>query len=135
MTKIKVAEEARLKYSLIIRVNEALYQKLNKVLQESDRQNMAEVIRDILENRKIRCFYKDARLDGPMEEMALIRKELKAIGININQQTRYFNACKRELEKNFHAGQTLVHYQQIGQKVDRLIELISKLAETWLQRS
>jgi hypothetical protein len=29
-----------------------------------------------------------------MEEMALIRKELKAIGININQQTKFFHMSK-----------------------------------------
>ncbi|MNK41364.1 hypothetical protein D3C87_600260 [compost metagenome] len=135
MTKRKVEKEERLEHTLIIRVNKAMHDKLVKLLGESDRQTMAQIVRDILADRKIKCFYKDARLDGPMEEMAMIRKELKAIGININQQTRYFNACKSEAEKRYHAKKTSELYAKMDGKVDRLLEVISKIAEEWLPRS
>ena len=135
MTKRKVPEEELLKHTIIIRINENLNQKLNKLLMESDCQSLAEVARKILSEKRINCFYKDARLDAPLEEMALIRKELKSIGVNINQQTRYFNACKSHAEKSYHAEQTLTLYQKSEIKVERLLILISKIAETWLQRS
>ncbi len=134
MTKRKVDEKERLEHTLIIRINKATHEKLEKLLREGDRQNMAQIVRDILANRKIKCFYKDARLDGPMEEMALIRKELKAIGININQQTRYFNACKSDIEKRYYAGKTGELYAKIDGKVDVLLEIISKIAAKWLPR-
>ncbi|RZM00698.1 MAG: plasmid mobilization relaxosome protein MobC [Pedobacter sp.] len=73
-------------------------------------------------------------MDAPMEEMALIRRELKAIGININQQTRYFNACKSHGEKQYHADQTLIQFQKVEKKTERLIQLISTLAEKWLRK-
>jgi hypothetical protein len=135
MSKKKISDEVLLKHNLIIRVNDNLHQKLVKLLAESDCQSIAEVARKILTNQKINCFYKDISLNAPMEEMALIRKELKAIGVNINQQTLYFNACKTDAEKRYHAEQTLALYQRVEEKVERLFELISKLAEKWLPRS
>lgn len=135
MTKRKVDEQERLEHTLIIRINKAMYGKLAKLLKDSDRQSMAQVIRDILADRKIKCFYKDARLDGPMEEMAMIRKELKAIGININQQTRYFNACKSDAEKRYFAEKTAELYGPVGGRVDQLLGIISRIASEWLPRS
>ena len=131
MSKKKTSEDELLKHNLIIRVNDALHQKLNKILAESDCQSIAEVARKILTSQKINCFYKDASMNAPMEEMALIRKELKSIGVNINQQTRYFNACKTDAEKKFHSEQTLELFTKVAGKVEMLFELISKLAERW----
>ncbi len=134
MSKKKTSEDELLRHNLIIRVNDGLHQKLNKLLAESDCQSLAEVARRILTNQKINCFYKDASMNEPMEELALIRKELKAIGVNINQQTRYFNACKTDAEKRFHSEQTITLLTKADGKVERVFELISKLAERWLQR-
>ncbi|MBB2146788.1 plasmid mobilization relaxosome protein MobC [Pedobacter sp. LMG 31464] len=132
MSRKKTSDDELLRHNLIIRVNDGLHQKLSKLLAESDCQSIAEVARKILTGQKINCFYKDASMNAPMEELALIRKELKAIGVNINQQTRYFNACKSEGEKNYHADQTVMLYTKVELKVERLFELISKLAEKWL---
>lgn len=134
MSKKKTSEDELLRHNLIIRVNDSLHQKLNKLLAESDCQSIAEVARKILTNQKINCFYKDASMNEPMEEMALIRKELKSIGVNINQQTRYFNTCKTNAEKKFHSDQTVLLFTKVEGKVERLFELISKLAERWLQK-
>ncbi|RYE51875.1 MAG: hypothetical protein EOP48_17635 [Sphingobacteriales bacterium] len=89
MTKRKVCGEELLKYSIIVRVNESLHQRLNKLIAESDCRTLAEVVCKVLTNQKVKCFYQDASMNAPMEEMALIRKELKSIGVNISQQTRY----------------------------------------------
>ncbi|MFC4213350.1 mobilization protein [Pedobacter lithocola] len=134
MAKKKISEDELLKHNLIIRVNDSMYLKLTKLLAESDCQTLAEVARKVLAGQKINCFYKDISMNAPMEEMALIRKELKAIGVNINQQTRYFNACKSTAEKNYHSDQTVALYLKVEVKVERLFDLISNLAQRWLQK-
>ncbi len=68
-----------------------------------------------------------------MEELALIRKEIKAIGININQIVRKFNGTTKEKQRGYYVLQTAGLYQKVGEKVERLLQLISKLAERWLQ--
>jgi len=69
-----------------------------------------------------------------MEELAQIRKELKAIGININQITRFFNQDKAEKHREYYVMQVADLYQKVDVKVERLLTLVSLLAERWLQK-
>ncbi|MGK6349659.1 mobilization protein [Parapedobacter sp. DT-150] len=120
---------------IVVRVNEATYARLEKIQKESDCQSIGEVVRKILSNQRIKCFYRDISLNAPMEEMALIRKEIKAIGININQQTHKFHIAEAPTERAFHHIKTTETYRRLEPKIDRLLILISKLAQRWLQRS
>jgi negative regulator of replication initiation len=128
-------QDAILSHNLIIRVSEELFRKLDKLYGESDCQSIGEVARKILSSEKINCFYRDVSIHAPMEEMALIRKELKAIGININQITRSFNQDKAETHRAFYVLKVADLYKKVDEKVDRLLIIISQLAEKWLQKS
>jgi len=68
-----------------------------------------------------------------MEELSAIRRELKAIGVNINQVTRYFNSAADPTQKLMHSFEIDKHFLEVGNKVERLLEIISKLSEKWLQ--
>ncbi len=128
-------QEELLANLVTIRVSDATLNRLEKLLAESSCRSIGEVARKILNRERINCFYRDASMAGSMEELALIRKELKSIGININQQTRYFNAVKSAGEKNFHADRTVELLVKADAKMERLFALIAKLAEKWLPRS
>lgn len=117
------------------RVTQKTFDRLEKIRKESDCRSVGEVARKILSQEKINCFYRDISLNAPMEEMALIRKELKAIGININQQTHHFHTSQNESERAFYVMKTAGLYKQVGGKVEELLTIISKLAEKWLPRS
>ncbi|MHB8206438.1 mobilization protein [Mucilaginibacter sp.] len=117
------------------RVTQTTWNKLEKLQQESGCQNIGEVARMILSDQQINCFYKDVSLNAPMEEMALIRKELKAIGININQQTKFFHLSKTEAQRAFYAIRTADLYKLVGGKVEELLTIINRLAEKWLPGS
>ncbi|WP_316736733.1 mobilization protein [Pedobacter aquatilis] len=122
-------------HPLIIRVDNKTFKKLERLMKESGCRSLGEVARKILSNERINCFYRDDSLSAPMEEFALIRKEIKAIGVNINQQTRYFNACKSSSEKTFYAMKTSGLYKGIDLKIEALLNLISELAIKWLPKS
>lgn len=128
-------QEEVLSHPIIIRVTETVFNRLEELRKDSHYSSIGEVARRILSNRKIKLFYKDISMNAPMEEMALIRKELKAIGININQLTRSFNQDKTGTHRAFYLLKVAEQYQEAGEKVDRLIQIISQLAEQWLQRS
>lgn len=117
------------------RVTQMTFEKLEKIRKESDCASIGEIARKILSNEKINCFYRDISLNAPMEEMALIRKELKAIGININQQTKYFHTSQSSAERAFYVMKTGDLYKKVNKKVDHLLIIISKLAERWLPKS
>lgn len=126
--------EDRLTHNLIIRVNETVFKRLETMQKNSSYGTIAEVARKILSNEKLNLFYTDISMNAPMEEMALIRKEIKAIGHNINQQTKYFHTSQSEAERSFHMLKTEKLYQSIEPKVDRLLTLIAQLAAKWLQK-
>jgi len=122
-------------HPLIIRVDVKTFSRLQRLMKDSGCRSLGEVARKILSNEKINCFYRDEPLSAPMEELALIRKEIKAIGVNINQQTRYFNACKSASEKAFYAMRTSDLYSKINDKIEKLLSVVSKLAIKWLPES
>ncbi len=136
MARKPIADKEELLVHLVtIRVSGATLKRLEKILSESSCRSIGEVARKILNKERINCFYRDASMSGPMEELALIRKELKSIGVNINQQTRYFNAVKSGSEKSFHSNRTVELLVKADAKMERLFALITKLAEKWLPRS
>lgn len=125
--------EALLTHFVRTRVTEKVYLRLDKISRNSDCHSVGGVARKILSQEKITLFYKDITMNATMEELALIRKELRAIGVNINQITRSFNQDKTETKRAFYAIKASDQYQRIDVKVDELLTIISKLADKWLQ--
>ncbi len=127
-------EDEILSHNLIVRVDAAQFNKLEKLRIESNCQTVAEIVRRILSGKKINCFYTDVSMNAPMEELVSIRKELKAIGININQITRTFNQEKTsENNRAYYVMKVADLYKKVDEKVDTLLLLITKLTEKWLQ--
>ncbi|MET4141655.1 mobilization protein [Pedobacter sp. UYP1] len=122
-----------LSHPIIIRLTEKQYKKVADLWLESDCKSIGDVVRKIIANRPIKLLHKDISMNAPMEEMALIRKEIKSIGVNINQQTHSFHISQNPIERSFHSSKTAQIYREIEPKIERLITLISKLAEKWLQ--
>ena len=125
--------EQLLTHPIILRVNEDTYKRLEKILLHSNCQSIGEVARNILSKEKILMLTRDVTMNAPMEELASIRKELRSIGININQQTRYFHTSGNEAQRSFYFMRTSDLYKNVGQKVDRLLELVTKMSMKWLR--
>lgn len=126
--------EDLLSHNIIIRISENLFKKLEKIRKESRSASIAEVCRKLLTNQKIKLYQEDVTMNPIMEQLAMIRKELKAIGININQVTRSFNGSKTDNQRTYYAMQTADLYKHVDAKVDQLLAIVAKLAERWLQK-
>lgn len=131
----KVSNRERLlTHPIRTRLTRKNYNRLEEIARNSDCSSVGEVARRILSRQRIVLFHRDISMNGPMEELALIRKELKSIGININQQTRYFNASRSSAERAFYTMKTAELYEKSDTKVDRLLEIVSVLAQKWLPK-
>ncbi|MET0573457.1 MAG: mobilization protein [Pedobacter agri] len=136
MSRPKIKNEAdKLSHYLRIRVDESTLQRLKLMQGKSDTKGISQLARKILMEEPVHLLHRDVSMDGPMEELALIRKEIKAIGININQQTYYFHKSRSRAEKMFYVERTARLYSAIEGKINRLLELTEKLAKKWLQKS
>ncbi len=128
-------ENNKLDYPLRTRVNKNTYERMEKILKESNCQTIGEVARKLITREKINCFFKDITMNAPMEELASIRKELKSIGVNINQITRSFNQEKsKEAQRQYYVLQVAELYKKVDIKVERLLYLVAELTEKWLQK-
>lgn len=133
MEKKEDREKQLLKRIIIIRLTEDQFQKLDKLKAESRLRCIGEVCRNILENRKLKLYVQDVTMNPTMEQLALIRKELKLIGININQIARKFNAEGTRGQQPVYLQQVVTNYLKIEPRVEELLSIVNKLAEKWLQ--
>lgn len=128
-------QEAVLTKVIRIRLTKKAFDRLDKIRQSSDCHSVGEVARKLLSQEKITLFYKDVTLNSTMEELALIRKELKAIGININQLTRgYHIAGKKGQPTNHYLMQVIGLYLQVEKRTEELFTIINRLAQKWLPK-
>lgn len=134
MARKKVKDRTKLlSFPIRTRVNEPVYKRLENMAAQSNCRSVGEVARKILSQEKILVLHRDISLSGPMEELAGIRKELKAIGMNVNQITRRYHGSDLTTQKTFHALKAMEEYRKVELKVDRLLLIVSQIAEKWLQ--
>lgn len=132
MPRKKAKEDQVLQHEIKTRVNDHRYKALSDLLRQSRFQSMSEMIRDILDNKPIRVLTHDDSLEQYMEVLSSIQRELRSIGININQITRHFNSSS-ENQKIFHSMKIAEQYNQVGMKVEQLLSVVNQIAKQWLQ--
>ena len=134
MGRRKVPEDLALHHEIKTRVNTRKYQELQRILRQNPNKDMSSLLRDFLHDRPIKVFTHDQTLDNLMEELAKLRMEIKAIGVNINQITRLFNSYPERYRKEFYAKTAFAEYQALEPRIEQLLTIISKLAKKWLSK-
>lgn len=132
MGRKKTREKEALKHKLFTRVNDTKFKEFQDLLRRNPNKDMSSLLRDILYNRQVKVYIYDKSLDMVMEELAALRAEIRAIGININQVTRLFNTYPEQRKKEFYAKIAFKEYLRIEVKIDLLLAIISKLSKKWL---
>ena len=129
----KVKEQDALKYDIKLRVNQQHYDRLCRLLSQSHYKNMSELLRDIVCDRQVIVYTRDESLGVVMEELTRIRKELNAIGTNVNQ-------IVKQVHKTVDKNKVLLlgldiseQLQGVDQQNKELFPIISQLAKKWLQ--
>jgi methyl-accepting chemotaxis protein len=135
MARKKATDQKELLTRLVgVRLSEEFYDRLEKSRQSTNCQTVGELIRRNLYKERITYFHKDASMDGTMEELSRIRKELNSIGTNINQITHSFHTADVANQRTFIALKVAEQYNKVGDKVEQLLKIVSQLAIKWLQK-
>jgi hypothetical protein len=127
MSQRKYNTEEPLNHLIGVRVSEAFYNKLEGLRKNSNCQTLGEFARMILQKEEIIWYHKDASSDTVTVELTAIRKELKSIGTNVNQVTRYFNGSTIPNQKIFDALKILDEYKKVTLQVDKLLTLLDNI--------
>lgn len=134
MTRRKVDSSAKNTHKVTIHLSQSYFEKLLRWLSHSNCRTVSELTRSILYKEQINWYHKDASLESTALELAGIRKELNAIGKNINQITHSFHSTAFPNQKMFHALKVADEYKKVGVKVDELLKVVSQISKTWLQK-
>ncbi len=118
-----------------IRITEKKYKELQAIVDQTKDETVSGAVRKILMNRPIRVLVHDHTTDLLLDDLAALRSEIKAIGVNINQITRYFNTYPEDAKKRFYAKIGLQQHLAMEAKIDHLTAMISELCAKWLSES
>lgn len=129
----KAREQDALKYDIKLRVNQQHYDRLCKLLSQSRYKNMSELLRDIVCERQVIIYTRDESLGVVMEELTRIRKELNAIGTNINQAVKQINKTIDKSKTLLLGLEITEQLRRVEQQNKQLFPIISQLAKKWLQ--
>lgn len=125
------------KYSLSkwlhIRLTEDDYSKIHKKFSNSTCRKLSEYTRRVLLDRVITINQRNQSLDDFMAEMIQLRKELNAIGSNLNQSVKKLHTLSQVYE--FKSWLMLNENQQktLLQKMDEIKLKINQISDEWLR--
>ena len=132
MGRRKAKSEEALKHKLFTRVNDSKFKEFQELLKKNPQNDMSTLLRSILYKTPIVVYTKDKTVDLLLEELAALRSEIKAIGVNINQMTRFFNTYPDQKQKEFYAKIGFTAFVRMEDKMDLAVDIISKLGKKWL---
>lgn len=132
MRKGETKGEKRLEHLVWTRITDKKYQELQSILLKSKGETLSGLVRKIIYKQQVKVYVHEETINIVMEELAALRTEIRAIGVNINQVTRFFNTYPEVKKKEFYAKIAFSSYVRMESKIDELLEIISKLAKKWL---
>lgn len=114
------------------RISQKKYDEFEAMLKNSNIKTMSELVRHILENRKIRQEYYDKSLDLLMPELVEKRKQLQAIGVNINQITKRFHVQQWPEAMLINGKEVAGLCGEATTNVEAFFNLFTKIIQKWL---
>jgi hypothetical protein len=118
---------------LNFRVNVSEYEQLTESWKKTTLKKLSAYIRKVLFGRVLTVRTRNASLDDFMAELILLKKELNAIGVNVNQATHRLHT----LDHLPQMQRWLVDWERdkgvlFGQ-MDLIIKALAKVEKQWLQ--
>ncbi|UII29073.1 hypothetical protein LVD15_11770 [Fulvivirga maritima] len=128
------SEKKALTKTITFRLTAPHYERLKALQQRSNCQSLGELVRSIVQRERIICYYEDASQQELIASLSGIRAELNAIGINVNQVTRYFHSQPMPKDKFYSALKLLEDYQQVRQHTQLVLQVMDQLSAQWSQK-
>ena len=132
MGRKPLSEKKKLKHLVTTRVTVEKYRELKHITELPPHYPMSDLIRRILENRRVKIFKTDPTIEPILGELRIIREKIKLTGILINQHTKGFNSHAHPTEKEFYAKLAFKQYASLEPHIDRLLEIVIEEAKRWL---
>ncbi|MCK7559467.1 plasmid mobilization relaxosome protein MobC [Chitinophaga sedimenti] len=132
MNRHKLPDDVVLKFDVKTRITAYHFERFSDMLSKSHYKTMSELLRHVLCEGKVEVVTIDESLDKVMEELVDARKEVKAVGVNLNQLTKLLNV-KGKIALPMELNIIQASIQEIREQLRRPLEIISELSRKWLR--
>ncbi|QQL49886.1 plasmid mobilization protein [Mucilaginibacter ginkgonis] len=126
-------EKRKIKW-LNLRLTEDEFKTFKKHQQKSIFRKMSDYGRALLLNKPVTIYYRDKSADNAIEELAILRRELNAIGRNINQVTKQINTANGKPVPGSWIELIRMINKRLEPKMDEIQERMNKFSDLWSQK-
>ncbi|HMG89901.1 MAG TPA: hypothetical protein VK589_07570 [Chryseolinea sp.] len=135
MTRRKLASrEELLKYKVGVRFDEKTYNKLKTWVEQTNASSVGELVRKIITKEKVTFYVRDISMEDSTAELIRIRKEINAIGVNINQLTQEYHSANSFEQRLSPALKIHELYQKVTDKVNEVWKEVNEMSRKWSAR-
>lgn len=115
-----------------LRLTPSEYRQLHSRFQKTTCRKLSDYLRAALFDSTVTTKYRNTSIDDALAEMAVLNKELNAIGTNINQMAKRMHTIQFP-EMQSWLMQFDAYSTQYFTKMDEVKSLLGKLSERWLR--
>ncbi|MBK0378553.1 plasmid mobilization protein [Mucilaginibacter segetis] len=120
--------------TLLTRLKPDEYQSIYSAFKKTRFNKLSEYSRSLLLSKPVVVNYRDKSMDEMLEELALLRRELNAIGTNLNQAVRQINSAQGNAEKKLWLNLLSVIGTKIDPAIGQIKDRMQNFSELWSQK-
>src|SRR6266496_917106 len=129
----KKTEDVR-KKMIVVRMNNAEFEKVEKLRKQSTERNLSSYVREIVLQKPVLINYRNQSADDFLKDMLELKKELNAIGNNFNQAVHKLHILDKIPEFRVWVKYYDALNQSLITKVEEIKIRMNQLYEEWLQK-
>ncbi|MFD2872048.1 hypothetical protein ACFS5N_06190 [Mucilaginibacter ximonensis] len=122
-------------HRLIVRFKPTEFELIEKRFKKTLFRKLSEYTRNVLLEKTITVTYRDKAMDDILEELILLRRELNAVGNNLNQAMRNINATHGNADAKLWMNLLTTINSRVEPAINQIKEQMNKYADLWSQKS
>jgi ribosomal protein L29 len=117
-----------------VRLKPSEEELLNKRFKKTTFQNLSEFGRAMILGKPVTVIHRDKSMDEVLEELALLRRELNAIGNNLNQAVRNINSAHGFPDTRLWMNLLTLINGKVEPSISEIKERMTKYSDIWSQK-
>ncbi|WP_448698265.1 plasmid mobilization relaxosome protein MobC [Mucilaginibacter sp. AW1-3] len=118
-----------------IRLKPDEYETLNSKFKKTRFRKLSEYMRSVLLEKPVTVNYRDKAMDEVLEELVLLRRELNAIGNNLNQAVHQINAAHGSADARLWGNLLSAINGKVEPAINTIKDRMNQFADIWSQKS
>ncbi|MDN5286621.1 MAG: hypothetical protein JWR38_2895 [Mucilaginibacter sp.] len=119
---------------LNLRLNDEEFELFKRQHKKSVFRKMSDYGRAVLLGKPVTILYRDKSMDEVLEELILLRRELNAIGNNLNQVVKQINSAHGFPDARLWMNLLTVINGKLEPSIRQIKEQMNKYADLWSQK-